>query len=73
MGHTEVERVLGWDEARGVAFFLGSPPRAPSQRHLYSVSASASAGPAECLTCKVGRDQVGGRRCLFADVKLNPR
>ncbi len=70
----EAVDMVGWDEQKGRVYFMGIPSEAPSQRHLFSVNTDRRWQQApDCITCRIQQKQVGGRRCLFNSVKLNPR
>ncbi len=77
LGHLEVSRLLGWDEAKEAAYFLGVPADSPSRRHVYSAGTGWAPGAAEprmpeCLTCGIDPALLGGRRCTYVDARFNP-
>ncbi|XP_059618218.1 inactive dipeptidyl peptidase 10 isoform X3 [Phlebotomus argentipes] len=37
MGRFEVTEILGWDEDRGLVYFMAAPEHSPGQRHLYRI------------------------------------
>lgn len=68
-GPSEVEVILGIDNANNRIYYLGSAPGQPSHRNLYSVPVDGSEEPT-CISCEVLTPE--GNRCSYTDVVFSP-